>query len=83
METFWMSVWQQVNASSVIANIIIAIIVWPLGLVFWWAIERFLSWLNDQWKFLTPKQKEWFKTHRGISKFLYRLHRKAKREKKL
>ena len=82
MGTFWTSVWEQVSTSSVVANIIIVIIVWPIGLLFWWSIDKFLTWLNGYWKFLSPKQKQWFKTHRGISGFFYRLHRKAKREKK-
>ena len=82
MGAFGESLWQQISASNVIANIIIAIIVWPIGLAFWWVIERLLSWLSSRWRFLTPKQKQWFKTHRGISQFFYNLQKEAKRKKK-
>lgn len=83
MERFFTSVWEQVNATSIIANIIIAIIVWPIGLFFWWSIDSILSKLQSQWKFLTPKQKQWFKTHPHVSSFFARLQRKAKVKKKI
>ena len=83
MESFFTSIWEQVNATSVIANILISIIVWPIGLFFWWLIDTILSKLRTQWKYLTPKQKQWFKTHRHFNRFFARLQRKAKVKKKI